>query len=102
MDSFIRSANVKLSVSLTKLNSAIFDFYQLEPTLQSQARDPKLYIRDSIVEGDGEPVGYGSVLSVQPVDYDADSEADSIRTMTTRPSLHRRRSTFKKEKAHAM
>ena len=40
------------------------------------------------------------LLTTQTAEYDADSEADTSHTVTPRPTLHRRRSTFKKEKFH--
>ena len=53
------------------------------------------FVKDST----GEQIGEHGQLMLQPVDYDADSEADTSHTMTPRPSLHKRRSTFKKEKS---
>ena len=53
------------------------------------------FVKDST----GDQIGEHGQLMLQPVDYDADSEADTSHTMTPRPSLHKRRSTFKKEKS---
>ena len=53
------------------------------------------FVKDSTGDQNGE---HGQLM-LQPVDYDADSEADTSHTMTPRPSLHKRRSTFKKEKS---
>ena len=68
------------------------DFFQLEPITFDQMQ---FSVKETSLERDREP----SLLNVQPVEYDADSEADTIHSLTPRQSLHRRRSTFKKEKS---
>ena len=93
IDDFIKSADPKLRPFLENLNSGTMDFYQLEPiTLE------EMDMQFSSKETSGERDRASSLLKGQAVEYDADSEADTIHTLTPRPSLHRRRSTFKREK----
>ena len=89
---FIMSSDPKLREFLEKLNSGTIDFYQLEPITFEQQQ---FSVKDGPVKRDSA----SSLLNVQPVEYDADSEADTIHNLPPRPSLHRRRSTFKKEKS---
>ena len=94
IDEFIKSSDPKLREFLEKLNSGTMDFYQLDPITFEQ-----MNMQFSVKESSGERDRTSSLLNVQPVEYDADSEADTIHPLTPRPSLHRRRSTFKKEKS---
>ena len=96
MDEFIKDSNPKLRVSLERLNSGTIEFYQLEPLPILEENDSQLFIKDDVTAV-REPAS--TLLAVQQVEYDADSEAETSHTLTPRPSLHRRRSTFKKEKS---
>ena len=96
MEDFISNSNPKLHASLEKLNFSTTEFYQLESLHVLEDRDlVEAFVKDSTGDQNGE---HGQLM-LQPVDYDADSEADTSHTMTPRPSLHKRRSTFKKEKS---
>ena len=90
MSDFLQNADVKLSTSLTKFHSAITDFYQLEPLPKPEIEAktlPKGQISDTTETG---------ALSVQPVDYDADTEADASR-VPSRIEASKRRSTYRRK-----
>ena len=69
------------------------DFHQID-SLTPPEPSGKVVTKDSV---DG---SVGGSLGVQPVDYDADTEADASQSPAQRSVVSRRRSAFKKDKTH--
>ena len=81
---------------MEKLHNGTIDFFQLEILPLREKSDKQNGVKTHM---DKRTVS-SPLLTTQTAEYDADSEADTSHTVTPRPTLHRRRSTFKKEKFH--
>lgn len=81
---------------MEKLHNGTIDFYQIE-ILPLREKPEKQYGTKGAMD---KRTVSSPLLTTQTAEYDADSEADTSHTITPRPTLHRRRSTFKKEKFH--
>ena len=93
---FVKDSHPKLYGFIERLHNGTIDFYQLEILPLREKTDKQ---HGSKTQIDKRTVS-SPLLTTQTAEYDADSEADTSHTVTPRPTLHRRRSTFKKEKFH--
>ena len=82
---------------MEKLHNGTIDFYQIE-ILPVREKPEKQF--GTKLPLDKRTVSSPLLTTQTAEEYDADSEADTSHTITPRPTLHRRRSTFKKEKFH--
>ena len=92
VEDFLQNADEKLSSTLAKLNSAIVDIHQLEP-LPKPEIELKASPKGQIIDATGR-----SSLSVQAIDYDADTEADASRA-PSRQEASKRRTTYSRRKS---